>query len=94
MTVTVRFMGGYSSITGERKAMFSLPKGITVQELLDILSKKYGPSFENRVWIAERKLAPGFKLFLGEEEIFSSGLDTKVNGDVTLFFLEGMAGGS
>jgi len=94
MEITVRFMGGYSTVTGERRAVFTIARGITVREFLDMLAEKYGPSFRNRIWTAEGKLAAGCKLFVGEEEISSSKLDAEVDGDVTLFFLIGMAGGN
>ncbi len=95
ITVALKFIGGLSSILDKREDEVTVPEGTTVKQLLDILVQRYGDAFNNRVWTPQGGLRTDCKVFLGQEDISTLGLDTEVKpGGVTLFFLQGMSGGA
>ncbi len=95
VTVKLKFVGGLSSILDKREDEVSVPKGTTVKQLLNVLGTRYGEAFRNRIWSLQGGLSSDCRVFLGQDDITNSGLDTEVkSGGITLFFLQGMAGGA
>lgn len=91
----MRFLGAYSLVTGKKQDTIVVRRGITIGQLLDRLTARYGASFANRVRDTNGRLCSNFRLFLGEEDVSRLGLDKEVTTEeVTLYFLIGAAGGS
>ena len=64
MQVTVNYLAILSSVTGKDMEQLELKKGTKIAELISILSQKYGPRFEDIVYMnaSSRKYLVNFLL--------------------------------
>ena len=93
--VRVTFMGELPSIIGLRSLQVALPKGATVGELLESLSKTYGDKFSCRVFCAPAKLHHTMLIFVDGENIKERGglAATLGAGEVEVIMLPMFGGG-
>lgn len=87
MQVSVRFFTSLRELTGKREEILKFQNGetVTVNAVLERLSKRYGKNFVEYVYDRKTGEVKGFLQFLVNGQSTSSlgGLNTKlVNGDV------------
>ncbi|MGB9791132.1 MAG: MoaD/ThiS family protein [Thermacetogeniaceae bacterium] len=92
MRITVRYYGFVSSLTKKLLEELDVPENITIKELIEILTKRYGYKFEQICFIrplySERDY---FNIYLNtkdlnDEKLFPDGLATKLSeGDIISF---------
>jgi len=93
--VRVTFMGELPSIIGLRSLQVALPRGATVGELLESLSKTYGDKFSCRVFCGPAKLHHTMLIFVDGENIKERGglAATLGAGEVEVIMLPMLGGG-
>jgi molybdopterin synthase sulfur carrier subunit len=93
VNVKVKFFTTLREITGKREDNLSLPKGSTVEELLDELSRRYGPKFVEYVF-DEGEVKPYLLVMVNGRSInFLNGLKTVLSENATVAILPPVGGG-
>jgi len=83
MKVTVKFFTALREITQKREEEIELPSTATVEELLEILSKKYGRKFVDYVYDEKNNVRSHLQFLVnGRNTTILQGFKTKlVEGD-------------
>ena len=94
MKVEVKFFTSLREITGKKTDEIQLQDTITVEDLLTLLSKKYGSSFREYVYTKDGKVQ-GFLSFLvnGKNINVLEGFDTRLKHEDTVAILPPVGGG-
>jgi MoaD family protein len=94
MKVEVKFFTSLREITGKKVDEIQLQNVITVEELLTLLSDKYGKKFNEYVYDKKGKVH-GFLSFLvnGKNINVLQGFDTKLKQGDTIAILPPVGGG-
>jgi MoaD family protein len=86
MEVEVLFFGPLRELTGHRQERVALHPHPTLADLLDLLGRRYGGTFEEKV--------KGMRILVnGREHTFTGGLATPLNKGDTVVFLPPLFGG-
>ena len=95
LSVQVAFMGELPSLVGQRNVQARLPRGATVGDLLESLSRTYGNAFACRVFCAPGKLHHTMLIFVDGENIKQrGGLAAKLgDSEVEVIMLPMFGGG-
>jgi len=95
LAVRVTFMGELPSLIGQRSLQVALPRGATVGQLLESLSKTYGDNFTCRVFSGPAKLHHTMLIFVDGENIKQrGGLAAKLgDSEVEVIMLPMFGGG-
>ncbi len=94
MYVTVRYLSVIREITGTREEVIEVDNGSTVEDLLSILSKKYGKAF-NRMIRSGRDIR-GLQIiyFIDGKNIANlAGFKTPIHNQSELVIIPPVAGG-
>ena len=94
MNVEVKFFTSLREITGKKADEIQLTDTITVNELLTLLSTKYGKSFREYIYKKDGKVQ-GFLSFLvnGKNINVLEGFETKLKQGDTIAILPPVGGG-
>ena len=94
MKVEVKFFTSLREITGKKTDEIQLENAITVEELLTLLSYKYGKNFREYIYDKKGKVQ-GFLSFLvnGKNINILEGFDTKLKQGDTIAILPPVGGG-
>lgn len=94
MKIEVKFFTSLREITGKKVDEIQLQNGITVEELLTLLSEKYGKKFREYVYSKKGKVQ-GFLSFIlnGKNINVLQGFDTKLKEGDTVAILPPVGGG-
>lgn len=94
LKVTVRYLYPIREVTGTSEEKIEVDESSSVEDLLHILSKKYGESFERYVYSGTKHQGIPIILLLDEENIQSlEGLKTKLTNGSELTIIPPIAGG-
>ena len=93
MKVKVKFFTFLREITGTREDDVKLPKGSTVGELLNELSRRYGSKFEEYIFDKREIKSYLIVLLNGRSINFLNGLETVLDENATVAVLPPAAGG-
>ena len=94
MKVEVKFFTSLREITGKKTDEIQLENAITVEELLTLLSYKYGKNFREYIYDKKGKVQ-GFLSFLvnGKNINILEGFDTKLKQGDNIAILPPVGGG-
>jgi len=94
MKVEVKFFTSLREITGKKVEEIQLQSTITVEELLTLLSEKYGKKFREYIYNKKGEVQ-GFLSFLvnGKNINILQGFDTKLQEGDTVAILPPVGGG-
>ena len=94
MKVEVKFFTSLREITGKKVDEIQLQNSITVDELLTLLSKKYGKNFREYIYNKKGEVQ-GFLSFLvnGKNINIMQGFDTKLQENDVVAILPPVGGG-
>ena len=94
MNVEVKFFTSLREITGKKTDKIQLENVITIEELLTLLSYKYGKNFREYIYDKKGKVQ-GFLSFLvnGKNINILEGFDTKLKQGDTIAILPPVGGG-
>jgi molybdopterin synthase sulfur carrier subunit len=94
MKVEVKFFTSLREITGKKTDEIQLNKTITIEELLTLLSEKYGKNFHEYIYNKKGKVQ-GFLSFLvnGKNINALEGFNTKLKQGDTIAILPPVGGG-
>ena len=94
MKVEVKFFTSLREITGKKVDEIQLQNTITVDELLTLLSKKYGKNFREYIYNKKGEVQ-GFLSFLvnGKNINIMQGFDTKLQENDVVAILPPVGGG-
>ena len=93
--VRVKFFAHPRQAAGTNETDIEIREGETVEELIEILSEKFGPDFENRIRDPTTGTLAPFLIMVGREEISTVRGDLKhklSDGDI-VSLLEPVGGG-
>jgi MoaD family protein len=94
LEVKAVYLNPLRRITGIAEEKFEVGESSTMEDLLTLLSKKYGPEFENFVFSGIKQ--PGLRIIflLNETNVLNlEGLNTKLMDGCTVTLLPPLAGG-
>lgn len=97
MRVNVHFYGFVRDIVDTSRIALETPRDISVRDLLDLASKRFGEALRERLLSRSGELQANVRLFIGEDE--TASLETPIsdgqNGsaEVKVFVLSATAGG-
>ncbi len=94
--VQVKFMGDLPTVVGQRTVLIELPVASTVEDLLAVLSERYGEAFTARVFQAPGKLHHYILLFVDGVKVpgdRSAWSRTLAGGEVDVVMLPMFGGG-
>ena len=94
MKVEVKFFTSLREITGKKVDEIHLQNTVTVEELLTLLSEKYGKNFREYIYNKKGE-AQGFLSFLvnGKNINIMQGFDTKLQDNDVVAILPPIGGG-
>ena len=94
MNVEVKFFTSLREITGKKTDKIQLENAITIEELLTLLSYKYGKNFREYIYDKKGKVQ-GFLSFLvnGKNINILEGFDTKLKQGDNIAILPPVGGG-
>ena len=94
MKIEVKFFTSLREITGKKVDEIQLQSVITVEELLTLLSEKYGKKFRDYIYDKEGKIK-GFMSFIlnGKNINNMQGLHTKLQDGDVIAFIPPIGGG-
>jgi len=94
MKVEIKFFTSLREITGKKTDEIQLNKTITIEELLTLLSEKYGKNFHEYIYNKKGKVQ-GFLSFLinGKNINALEGFNTKLKQGDTIAILPPVGGG-
>jgi molybdopterin synthase sulfur carrier subunit len=94
MEVTVRYFTLLRNLTGKREEQLSAKEDCTIEDILGLLSKKYGSEFEEYVHSGRERRGLRVLFFLDGRNIEGlDGLKTKLRAGSVLALMPPVAGG-
>ncbi len=94
MYVTIRYLSVIRDITGTREEIIEVDKGVTVEEVLKILSKKYGKAFQRMIRSGRDIRGLQIIYFVDGKNITNlEGFKTTVHNQSELVIIPPVAGG-
>ena len=79
----IAYLGYIRHIVGKKEEEINLEEGLTVQDLLVLLGRKYGGRFRNSIQISDDKLRSSVIVLINGRNINQiDGLNTKLIGEV------------
>lgn len=94
MKVEVKFFTSLREITGNKTKEIQLQDTNTVEELLTLLSEKYGKNFREYIYSKNGKVQGFFSFLVNGKNInVLEGLDTKLKQGDTIAILPPVGGG-
>jgi MoaD family protein len=94
MYVTIRYLSVIREITGTREEVIEVQNGATVADILEILSKKYGKSFQRMIRSGRDIRGLQIVYFIDGKNIGTlKGFDTAVHNASELVIIPPVAGG-
>ncbi len=94
MYITVRYLSVIREITGTREEVIKVDSGATVEDILKILSKKYGKSFEHMIRSGRDIRGLQIIYFINGKNISNmAGFQTIVQHQSELVLIPPVAGG-
>jgi molybdopterin synthase sulfur carrier subunit len=85
--VTVRFFATFKQITNQREIEYSIEKGATIQQLLNVVFNQF-QTLRDKIFDENNELRPWIHILRNGRNIkFLNGIETKItNGDVMALF--------
>lgn len=94
MEITVRYFTILSKITQKRQETIGLREDATIDDMLTILSERYGDDFKKYVSLGREKKGLQLVFLLNGQDIAQfSGLKTRLNDGDTVAVMPPIAGG-
>ncbi|TRO56498.1 MoaD/ThiS family protein [Candidatus Bathyarchaeota archaeon] len=94
MYVTIRYLSVIREITGTREEVIEVDNGATVEDVLKMLSKKYGKSFDRMIRSGRDIRGLQIIYFIDGKNIANlDGFKTAVNDESELVIIPPVAGG-
>jgi MoaD family protein len=94
MYVTIRYLSVIREITGTREEVIEVDNGATVEDVLKILSKKYGKSFDRMIRSGRDIRGLQIIYFIDGKNIANlDGFKTTVHNESELVIIPPVAGG-
>ena len=94
MYVTIRYLSVVREITGTREEVIEVDNGATVEDVLKMLSKKYGKSFDRMIRSGRDIRGLQIIYFIDGKNIANlDGFKTAVNDESELVIIPPVAGG-
>ena len=94
MLVTVKyFISFLREITKKKEEEIEVPTTITVRDLVDILSKKYGHQFKDYVYNEKGRTSHLLFLVVGRNTVRSHGVKTRLEDHDEVLIVHPMGGG-
>jgi MoaD family protein len=94
MEITVHYLTVLRGITDKRQEKIQLREGSTLQDMLELLTKKYGDDFKRFAHSGRKKKGLQLVFLLDDEDAAQfSGLKTKLQDGVTVTLMPPIAGG-
>ena len=94
MYVTIRYLSVIREITGPRDEVIEVDNGATVEDVLKMLSKKYGKAFDRRIRSGRDIRGLQIIYFIDGKNIANlDGFKTAVNDESELVIIPPVAGG-
>ena len=95
MKVTIRFFTILKDLTQKNKEEIEIPHTTTVKEFISLLSKKYGPKFENYVYTQNGQMKPYLQFLVNWKNITTlHGFKTKLKENDEFAIIPPVSGGS
>ena len=94
MYVTIRYLSVIRDITGTREEVIEVDNGVTIKDVLKILSKKYGKTFEKMIRSGRDIRGLQIIFFIDGKNITNlEGFKTTVQNQSELVIIPPVAGG-
>ena len=94
MEITVRYFTVLRKVTQKRQESLELKSGSTLEEMLTVLTEKYGKNFEKYASSGKEKKGLQLVFLLNGQDVRSSnGLKTKLHNGDTVAVMPPIAGG-
>lgn len=98
MKVKVQFISpriGTHETTGENKIEVELPEGAGINELVEHLSKRFGNSFLESLYISDMGVTSPYIVVIidGKATVLSKSKNYKLKDNSVVYFLEPIGGG-
>ena len=94
MYVTIRYLSVIREITGTREEVIEIDNGATVEDILKILSKKYGKAFQRMIRSGRDIRGLQIIYFIDGKNIANlNGFKTSVHNQSELVIIPPVAGG-
>jgi len=94
MIVVVRFFTTLREVTGKREEKIELKSGVTVGDLIGILSEKYGRRFTDYMYDKNGKMRPYIMFLVNGKSITAlQGLETELRDRDKVAILPTVGGG-
>jgi molybdopterin synthase sulfur carrier subunit len=92
--IRVKFFGDLYEIVGTFRVELEIPTGLTVRELVDLISHTFNPKFAEAVLDKDGKLKGEYVVLINGKAIeWLDGLSTKLNDNDEVVFLPPAEGG-
>lgn len=94
MRVRVKFFGGLYELIGAFKIELEAPNGISVRDLIDLISRTFNPKFAEAVLDGDGKLRGEYVVLINGKAIeWLDGLAAKLSDNDEVVFLPPAEGG-
>jgi len=94
MKITVKYFAALREIVGKKEDLLELDADLTVENLLEALSDKYGEEFQEYIYNEEGRLRENLQFLIDGKSISTSkGIKTKLHNSSQFVIIPPVGGG-
>jgi len=94
MKITVKYFAALREIVGKKEELLELDRDLTVENLLGVLSNKYGKEFQEYIYNEEGRLRENLQFLIDGKSISTAkGIKTRLHDSSQFVIIPPVGGG-